>query len=265
MKRLLIVLVLIFSAPLSAEIPINSSWLYYGKDFGDNEQCTIDNGWYLGDGWNGQTGTFDGFSVMIGGEGSALFSHTNGVVSGINALAIGYAQGGSGLWVQSGGEMNCSLGVIGSGGDGEYVQTGGYHYCSLGIALGVDDSQNYATAIGGAGTYYLSGGVLETPRIWIGESLGCSGDFIMSGGELIMTNSITHGEGTGQFLMSGGILKSTYYSPEQMLGLFDTVINATGEVVISTEGLYTTAYVTPEPATILFFGLGLISLRKLRR
>jgi len=238
---------------LFATIPTQYNCFYFGQNPGTNSSYTINRGWTLP----------GGCSIMVGGEGTGYITHSNGTVGNVDVLFIGYAQGGQGQWTQSGGVLNAGIGLIGIGGHGTYTQNNGNVTFGYGLAVGYDDKTNYSKAVGGYGTYQLNDGTLTTSQIQIGDADGCYGTFNLAGGTLTLTstNSINIINGYGTFNMTGGLLK-TKYSTEALANLFNTKIQHSGQVVIGSDGQYSTAYLIPEPTSILLLGMSLLIIKR---
>lgn len=243
---LLFIIVLLFCCSnLFASIPSSFYDTGCGINSGDDEYYTLTANWSV------PSNTV----LMVGGEGKATITQTGGTSGTFQVLSMGFAKGGEGYWIQNGGAVNATLPVIGSGGKAVFTQNAGINnFVFMGIG---QRSSNYATAVGGQGEYQLNGGTLNIGQIFLGDTAGCRGNFVMTDGELIMSGGISVNPTYGQFLMSGGLFKTTYYTPVALTNLFNTTLQHTGEVVIGTDGQYTTAYVVPEPCSILLLGIGL--------
>ena len=108
---------------------------------------------------------------------------------------------------------------MGYTGTGTFTQSGGTNTCpSGGVAVG------YLT--GSSGTYSLSGGLLNTDSVNVGELYGnanCSGigEFVQSGGTNTLSTELNVGNNTGgtcKFNLSGGLVST----PIEYVGGYNT-------------------------------------------
>ncbi|MHC4672437.1 MAG: hypothetical protein ACYTBZ_08135 [Planctomycetota bacterium] len=152
--------------------------------------------------YNMTSGQLNANSIAIGGEGTATFLHTGGMVTtngiGIDGISIDKAK----YELSETGQLSNRNVIIGSvnNGKGKFVQTGGTNLIDGYLRVG----KEYDTA----GTYELSGnGQLSAISEYIGER--GSGEFIQSGGNNTISNHLILGiysDSSGTYTISGGEL-----------------------------------------------------------
>lgn len=154
--------------------------------------------------------------LYVGSSGSGSFVQSGGVVSANDTQYIpfdlGQSKGALGTYQLSGSGMLSSAAVyVGDGGTGIFIQSGGTNSVSGPVVLGNTDNGDGTF---GAGTYQLSGsGVLSSAAVYVGN--GGSGLFIQTGGTNTVAGPVVlgvanNGDGTtgsGTYSLNGGLLQ----------------------------------------------------------
>jgi len=163
-------------------------------------------------------------SLIIGRYGVGVYTITNGLLTGLDAIRIGNESGSSGRLELSGSGRiertspgDTFLGEL-AGSTGTVVQTGGTW-----------DQNDYNLIIGaaGAGTFSLSGGsITNINYIRLGEENYGHGTLNISGTGLIITDNEMaigyKGDSTGVVTVAGGTLACTDDTRELVVGRYGT-------------------------------------------
>jgi|GEM_PF-2297795 len=140
-----------------------------------------------------------------------------------NEVCIGRA--GQGSFIQSGGTLTVSaprfyLGYAGSG-VGEYVMAGGD------LDLDVNDAY---VGYYGHGSFTQSAGAASISGLRIADKQGASGEYMLSGGDLIISYVMVGERGHGVFTQTGGAVTQENLSPSIALGSYS---NSSGTYELS--------------------------------
>jgi len=158
---------------------------------------------------------------MSGGEGQYILEGGSLSFGSGAFFYIGCGPGGTGTFLQTGGNLSASNLHVGSLGTGTFTQTGGTNTLSgpNGLMLG--------TQTGSVGTYNLEGGILTTTQeaigikgtgtfiqsggthtlsgqLVLGVQSGSHGDFRLIGGSLDAQNLVVGNQGYGKFVQKAG-------------------------------------------------------------
>ena len=143
--------------------------------------------------------------VSIGHNGSGSFVQSNGVVNVAKIFNVGKEAGGQGTYRLVNGKMNAYQFTM-----GEKASASGMAFIDGGeLAAGIAFDVGY----NGTGTVWQSGGVVTVTNqyIFIGRAAGSKGTYVMTGGDIALTNSGNHmyvGEyGNGSLLQSNGTVR----------------------------------------------------------
>ncbi len=196
----------------------NGTGVFYqsGGTFGD---LYIDKYLYVG-----RTATGNGKYVINGGEmlltnrtylsvghsGVGSFIQSNGTVTVASpaVFKVGMASGGRGTYRLVNGRMNAYQFTL-----GETAAASGTAYIDGGVFAA---EKAFDVGYNGTGTVWQSGGVvlMTNEYIYIGRAAGSKGSYVMTGGEIALTNAANYlfvGEfGNGSMLQSNGTIRVKY-------------------------------------------------------
>jgi len=103
-----------------------------------------------------------------------VFEHSDGTHQIANSLCLG-ANGETGTYEMTGGNLNVPIAEVGLDGSGTFTQNGGTHHVSDQLYLGASDE--------GSGAYTLSGGLLlADDNVYLAYATGSTATFDQSGG-----------------------------------------------------------------------------------
>ncbi len=167
----------------------------------------------------GRTATGKGTFVMDGGEilftnktyvsvghnGSGSFIASNGVVKVAKIFNVGKEAGGRGTFRLCGGSVSSgqfTMGEKASAAGAAFIESGAFTTTVEGWDVGYN----------GTGTVWQSGGVVTLNKyLYVGRAAGSAGSYVMTGGDLALTNAENHGYvgeyGKGSFLQSNGAFR----------------------------------------------------------
>ena len=149
--------------------------------------------------------------VSVGHNGNGSFVQSNGTVTvGVPAVFnVGKEVGGNGTYRLVNGKMNAYQFTM-----GEKATASGTAYLEGGeLAAGISIDVGY----NGTGTVWQSGGAVTVSNqyIYIGRIAGSKGSYVMTGGDIALTNTANYlfvGEyGNGSFLQSNGTIRVKNY------------------------------------------------------
>jgi T5SS/PEP-CTERM-associated repeat protein len=143
--------------------------------------------------------------VSIGQSGVGSFIQSNGVVTVAQIFNVGKEAGGRGTYRLTGGKINSEQFTM-----GEKATADGTAYIEGGeFAAGISFDVGY----NGTGKVWQSGGVVTITKqyLFIGRAAGSKGGYVLTGGDLALTNAGNHmyvGEyGNGSLLQSNGSVR----------------------------------------------------------
>ncbi|MES2661141.1 MAG: autotransporter-associated beta strand repeat-containing protein [Verrucomicrobiota bacterium] len=173
---------------------------------------------------------------QVGRTGTAIVTHTAGILNSSAWVAIGRDSGSNGTYNLSGGTVNAATGLgfatVGSFGG----STGALNVSGTGIFNAANNSQ-ILVGEGGTGTLNVSGTGLVTVNhategLRLGANSGGNGTVNLNGGT-IQASLVTKGGGTGNFNFNGGTLKAAGNSATFMQGLTSANVQSGGAVIDS--------------------------------
>lgn len=213
--------------------------------------------------WDGSlaASSTNGIAELIAGVGTGVFRQQGGS-NATTSLYLASASGSNGTYFLSAGTLTATnttaiCEAVGLAGRGEIVQSGGVHATSslyLGynahsfgyytlsagtLTLTTSAAINEIVGLAGTASFMQSGGVHTVPLLTLAYSTGSIGDYILSGGTLSVTNTLTTAEvigngGMATFLQSGG----THNTTSMALGL---AMGSTGTYSLSQTGVLNTS------------------------
>jgi fibronectin-binding autotransporter adhesin len=175
------------------------------------------------------TGTFSAGSQYVGYSGTGTFNHSSGTntVSGGGIIQVGYLGTGTGTYNLSGTGILTGAVIenVGVSGNGYFNQTGGTNTCST-LQVGASNNAGvYFLGAGsltttgpqfignnGTGTFTQSGGTNSAFNMFLGNAVGATGTYNLSGGSSAVSGNMnvagdTVPGGTGVLSVSGtGVL-----------------------------------------------------------
>lgn len=143
--------------------------------------------------------------ISIGHLGTGSFIQSNGVVTVAKIVNVGKENGGKGTYQLAGGKISSGQFTIGekaSATGSAAIQAGDFTTTSEGLDVGYY----------GTGLVWQSGGTITLKKyLYIGRTTGSRGRYIMTGGDLALTNDNNHmyiGEsGYGALIQSNGSVR----------------------------------------------------------
>jgi len=197
-------------------------------------------------------------STMVGRYGTGAFNQDGGTHDIAANLRLGYYEGGSGTYTQSGGDLKVAGDItVGLDGDGTYNLSGGTAMAttmtvgSAALGNGGSGIVNHSAGIGSlvvadtvtvgaagsvSGTYNLLGGYLTAQTLQIGPNGVLNGvgtidaNVVNDGGDIAPGFSPGQIDILGNFIFNSGVLEIEVKGTE--IGLFD-VLNITGDAKFS--------------------------------
>lgn len=147
--------------------------------------------------------------VAVGGNGTGSFIQSNGTVKVAKIFIVGKEAGGRGTYRLTGGKISSGQFTMGEKATAEgkaYIEGGELTTTSEGLDVGFF----------GTGTVWQSGGVITMNKLlYVGREAGSKGTYIMTGGDLALTNANNHmyvGEfGNGTLIQSNGSIRVKNY------------------------------------------------------
>ena len=147
--------------------------------------------------------------VSIGHNGIGSFIQSNGVVTVAKTFNVGKEAGGRGTFRLVGGKISSGQFTM-----GEKTTAAGMAYIEGGEFS--TTSEGWDVGYNGTGTVWQSNGVVtQNKYFYIGRAAGSKGTYVMTGGEIALTNANNHmyvGEnGNGTFVQSNGAVRVKNY------------------------------------------------------
>jgi hypothetical protein len=264
MKKFLVLLLVVCAAGIASAASAavtwtggTGNWNTVGAWSSMYPPVSTDTVWIANPGSNVTIGAADGAvhvkAIDVGEEAGAQYNMILNVTGGSLTvdgtgfwdLTLGYGGGGTGT-------MNISGGLVHSA---EHMMVGGFGRGTLNMTGGELDVDGafvvaQATGYGGTGTMNLSGGLIKCGVLGKGDGTSANSHINLSGTAQLAMWTDNNAAGTFASLIASGIL-----------------VGSGGTIGYSTtmNPGYTTAYITPEPVSIVLLGLGSLFVARRRK